>query len=118
MSVSQLLGNSFPQNRILVDLTLLSRSLFAQAVLIYRNSPSLVVMVVQSPPKSELKAAYAALTYKNPPRHVSMFLNILLGYSRVRSSPLLSLRPELKDSHSRNRKRYRSVAGRWSPGGS
>ena len=31
-----------------------------------------------------------------PPPRAAMFLSILVGYSRVRPSPLLSLRPKLK----------------------
>ena len=50
-----------------------------------------------------MEAACGALTYQYPPPRVSIFFNILLGYSRIRSSPLLSLRPKLKDSNPRSR---------------
>ena len=43
------------------------------------------------------------LTYQYPPPHVSIFFNILLGYSHMRTSPLLSLRPRLKDGNPRSR---------------
>ena len=50
-------------------------------------------------------AARGALTYQYPPPHVSISFNMLLGYSRMRSSPLLSLWPKLKESNPGSRKK-------------
>ena len=63
------------------------------------------------------EAACGALSEEYPLPCVSMILSTLLGYSRVRSSPLLCLRPRPKESSPRSRTRYRLMARRWSPGG-